>query len=128
MPQASLEPLSTAVALVLPLPLASSDTVTSWQVAVGGVLSSTVMVAEQVAEFALLSVTVSVTALAPTLAHVKLVVLKTSEASPQGSPLLFSTAAAVVEPLPAASRDTVIFWHRAFGGVVEERVVCPEAG
>ena len=73
MPQASDDPLSTAAAVVPPEPVVPSCTVMAWQMAFGATLSSTVTVAEQVLEFPLPSVTVSVTALVPTLPQVKLV-------------------------------------------------------
>ena len=61
MPQASVELLSTATAVVLPLPPASRDTVTSWHKAAGAMVSSTVMSAVQVAVLPLSSDTVRVT-------------------------------------------------------------------
>ena len=59
-PQASLEPLSTAAAVVLPLPLSLSCTVTFRQSASGATLSSTLTVASQVLSLPLASVTVRV--------------------------------------------------------------------
>ena len=76
MPQASDEPLFTAAAVVLPVPLLLSSTVTSWQTAAGLTLSFTVTVAVQVLVLLLTSVTVSVTLFAPTLEQLKLVLLK----------------------------------------------------
>ena len=60
-PQASMEPLFTLPAVVVPLPDPSKVTVTSWQTAVGGVVSFTVTVAVQVEAFPFASVTVRVT-------------------------------------------------------------------
>src|SRR5438128_450865 len=70
MPQASLLPLSTCAAAMLALPLASSCTVMFLQAATGKVLSTTVTVAVQVWLLPLLSATVRVTTLGPTLAQV----------------------------------------------------------
>ena len=123
MPQASLLPLLIAVAVVEPLPPASSCTVTSWQVATGATLSSTVTVAVQVAVLLLLSVTVRVTVLAPTLAQVKSVGLAESVTGPSPSKLPLSMSAAVMEALPLASSWTVMSWQMAVGPFVSSTVM-----
>ena len=61
MPQLSEEPPSISAAMMLALPLASSCTVTGWQMTIGAMLSWTVTVVEQVLTLPLLSVTVKVT-------------------------------------------------------------------
>src|SRR5258708_34645339 len=65
--QLSLEPLSTWAAVMLTWPLASRFTSMFCVKTVGAVASCTVTVAEALAELPLLSVTVRVTVLAPTL-------------------------------------------------------------
>jgi hypothetical protein len=114
MPQASLLPLSTALAVVLPLPVASSCTVTSWQMATGATLSitvtmdrgagagvavhvwqmatgltlsSTVTTVVQVLTLPFTSVTVSVSVLAPTSEQTNAVWLKAKLAMAQLSEL-----------------------------------------
>jgi hypothetical protein len=121
MPQASVELLFTAAAVVLPLPLASSVTVRFWQLAIGAVLSKTVTVAVQVAVLLLGSVTVSVTVFAPLFEQVKSVWLS-DRLTPQASVELLFTAAAVVLPLPVASSVTVTFWQMATGAVLSMTV------
>ena len=125
-PQASLEPLSTAVAEVLPLPLTSNCTVTSWQRATGATLSSTVTVAKQEEELPLLSVTVSSTLTLPTWLQLKSVWLRLRLAIPQASLEPLFTAAAVVEPTPLASSCTVTFWQRATGFTLSSTVTVAE--
>ena len=73
MPHASLLPLSTAVADVLPFPAEFNTTVTFWQTATGFVTSCVVIVAVQVLELELASVTVRVSVWLPTSEHPKLV-------------------------------------------------------
>ncbi|MEK7412925.1 MAG: hypothetical protein AAB263_06385 [Planctomycetota bacterium] len=65
MAQLSLLPSLTSAAVVEPSPFSSSSTVTSWQLAVGSMSSSTVMVVVQVCVLELPSVTVRVTVFAP---------------------------------------------------------------
>ena len=71
------------------------------QSATGATLSCTVTVELQVDVLPLLSVTVKVTVLAPTLEQLKLVLEATKEAIPQASldPLLISAAVMVALPL-----------------------------
>jgi hypothetical protein len=64
-------PLLISPALIEVFPLASNCRVKSWQIAVGEVMSSTVTVALQVAEFRLASVTVKTTGFVPTLLQSK---------------------------------------------------------
>jgi hypothetical protein len=68
-PHASDEPLLTAVAVVDAVPDAPNCSVTSWQSAIGAMLSSTVIVAVQVVTFPFTSVTVNVSVFAPTSLH-----------------------------------------------------------
>ena len=86
-----------------------------WQMAVGAMASTTVTVALQVAVLPALSVTVSVTGLAPRLAQVKLAGATLREAMPQLSeePLLMRLAETL--PVPLALRLTVRFWQTATG-------------
>ena len=65
--------------------------------------SSTVTIAEQVDTFPLLSVTVSVTVLAPTFAQVNELGATDILAIPQASDEPLSICAAVIEALPDAS-------------------------
>ena len=109
MPQASVEPLFTAAAVVLPAPCAFNCTVIFWQFATGATLSSTVTVAEHVEVLPLLSVTVRVTVLAPIFVQSKLVLLKARLAMPEASLEPLFTAAAVVLPVPWAFNCTVTF-------------------
>ena len=103
MPQASLDPLSTSSAVMLAAPEASSSTVKFWAMAVGATLSSTVTVAVADALLPLLSVTVRVTVLAPTLAQPKDVMSRAMVWMPQASLEPLSMSAVVMEPAPEAS-------------------------
>ena len=120
-PQASVEPPSTSAAVMDALPVASSCTVISWQIAVGATLSSTVTLAVQVAVFPPSSVTVSVTTLTPTSAQVNVfglaakVILQLSVEPP-------SISAPVILAWPLASNCTVISWHTATGGILSSTV------
>jgi hypothetical protein len=116
-PQASLEPLFTCAAVIAAVPAAFNWTVIFWQIAVGGVTSTTVTVAVQVDEFPLPSVTVSVTVLAPTLAQVNDDGDTLNVTAPQTSELPLFTWAAVMVAVPEELRLTVIFWQLATGGV-----------
>src|SRR5258708_4808618 len=122
MPQTSLLPPSTSAAASVPLPVPSRTTVAALHLAVGGVLSTTVTVAVQVATFLLLSVTVKVTVFGPTLAQVKVFGLTLRLLMPQISLLPPSTSAAASVPLPAPSRTTVAALHLAVGGVLSTTV------
>ena len=88
------------------------------QVIVGGVLSTIVTVAWQVAELLLASVTVNVTVFGPLFAQVNVLGVTVREAIPQLSVLPPSTSAPVIEALPLASSDLVMFLQTAVGGVV----------
>src|SRR5688572_25301347 len=92
----------------------------------GAILSTTVTVAVQVPALLAASVTVSTIVLVPRLAQVKLVADKLKPNDPAEVQLsvepLF-TAAAVVLPLPPASRDTVRFWHTAAGAIASPTVM-----
>ena len=79
MPQASLLPLLTAAAVVLPLPVLSNCTVTGWHTATGATKSCTVTVAVHWLWLPFTSVTVSVTVLLPTLAQVNAVWLNAKD-------------------------------------------------
>ena len=72
-------------------------------------MSSTVIVAEQVVELPLTSVTVSTSVFAPTSAQTNAVWLSVKEAIPQASDEPLFTAAAFVVPFPALSNCTVTF-------------------
>jgi len=65
MPQLSLLPPSTWLAVMLPFPVLSSWTVTAWQIAVGVCPSTTVTLKEHVAVLPVLSVAVAVTVVVP---------------------------------------------------------------
>src|SRR6266516_4297258 len=90
MPEASVLPLSSWTAVMVTWPLASNWTVMFWQTAVGGTESTTVTVAVQVEVLPLLSVTVRVTRLVPTLLTSKLVLSRLRLAMPQASLLPLS--------------------------------------
>jgi hypothetical protein len=92
------------------------------QAIVGGVLSTTVTVAVQLAELLLESFTVSVTAFGPLFAQVKVLGVTVRETMPQLSLLPLSTSAAVIDALPPAFRVTVMFLQTAVGGVVSVTV------
>ena len=117
MPQTSALPLFTVVVGKLAFPALSNCTVTFLQIAVGGVISWTVTVAPHVLEFPFTSMTVNTTGFAPTFTQVKAVVFKAVEAMPQASVELLFTAAAVVDPVPAAFNCTVTFLQFAVGAI-----------
>jgi|ERR1035437_1673936 hypothetical protein len=64
------------------------------------------------------SVTVSVTVLTPTFAHVNAFGDALSDAMPQLSKLPPSISEATIVAFPELSRNTVIDWHIAVGGTV----------
>src|SRR5688572_3526937 len=102
-PQLSFDPLFICAAVITTSPFASNCTVIFWQIAAGGILSITVIVAVQEEEFPFTSVMVSVTAFAPTLAQVNELGETVMEAIPQASVLLLLTCAAVTVVFPPAS-------------------------
>jgi hypothetical protein len=124
-PQASLLPLFTAAAVVLPLPVLSNWTVTFWQMATGATLSSTVIVVVQVLLLPFTSVTVKTSVFAPTSEQTKAVWLKLKLAIAQLSLLPLSTADAVVLPLPVLLSWTVTFWQSAVGAIRSWIVTVP---
>ena len=105
--QASLEPLFTSLAEVVPLPDPSKVTVTSWQLATGGTVSSTVTVAPQEETLPFTSVTVKVTVWLGTSAQVNVLSSKEMLAIPQASLEPLFTLLAEVVPLPEPSKVTV---------------------
>jgi hypothetical protein len=108
-PQLSLLLLSTSAAVMLALPMPSSQIEMLWQAAVGSVESTTVTVLVQVEALLLPSVAVSVTVLGPRLVQLKLVGIAESEGVPQLSLLLLSTSAAVMLALPLPSSQIEMF-------------------
>ena len=80
-----------------------------WKTAVGLIESLTVTVEVHVELFALSSVTVRVTVLAPRLAQVNAVGVALKDTDPQLSLDPASISAATIEAFPAPSRKTVIF-------------------
>src|SRR5437899_13055 len=116
MPEASLLPLLIWAGLIVPWPVASNSTVAFWQRATGGTGSTTVTVAVQVELLPLLSVTVRVTVLVPTLLTSKLVLSRLKLAMPQASVLPLLIWSGVIVPWPLASNWTVRFWQTANGG------------
>src|SRR5216683_1455616 len=116
MPQASVLPLLICAGSMVPWPLASNSTLRFWQTATGGTESTTVTVAVQVELLPLLSVTVRVTVLTPTLVQSKLVWLRLRLAMPQASVLPLLICAGSMVPWPLASNSTLRFWQRATGG------------
>jgi hypothetical protein len=90
--QLSIAAVVTAAAVVLPLPVASSCTVTSWQSAVGAMLSRTRHVVVQVLLLPFTSVTVRVTVLPLTFAQLNVVLARLRLAMPQASLLPLLTA------------------------------------
>src|SRR5258708_13183944 len=91
--------------------------------ATGLTLSSTVTVLLQVETLPLLSVTVRVTVLGPTLAQVKLFGLTLLDARPQASLLPLSTSAGIMPAWPVTSSWTVMFFHAATGRVPSPPVI-----
>ena len=122
MPQTSLEPLSIAVALMAPLPLALSCTLTSWQEAVGAISSTTVTVAVQVLEFPLKSVAVKVIVCLPTSAQSKIFLSGPIIIMPQASLEPLSMSANESKPLPLASIWTVASWQETVGAILSSTV------
>src|SRR5216684_1041598 len=122
MVQLSLEPLSTCAAVMLTLPLVSRFTTISCVWTVGGVTSRTVTVAVGLALLRLLSVTVRVTMLAPSLEQSKLDGLTTRLVIAQLSLEALSTCAAVMLTLPLASRFTAMSCVWTVGGVTSRTV------
>ena len=117
-PQLSVDasPPSTAEAVALADPPAPSSAVTEVHPATAGArLSSTVTVAEQVAAFPDVSVTVSVVDCDPTSAHVKALLLIVVEATPQLSLLPSLTSPATIAPFPLESSWTVVSRQDAIG-------------
>ena len=125
-PQASEEPLLIAAAVVEPVPFAFRETVTFWQIATGAMASVTVTVAAQVAVLPFTSVTVRVTGFAPTFEQLNEETLKAKEAIPQASEEPLFTAAAVVEPVPFASKETLTFLQSAIGATASTTVTVAE--
>jgi hypothetical protein len=135
-PEAGVQPtvtpgqLSLAVAeknAFAPVGQVGSLTMLAGQLIVGGVLSTTVTVAVQVAVLLLGSFTVSVTVFGPLLAQPKVLVAApsiSSSATAQLSvePLLMSAALTVTVPGDVALRLTVILLHNAVGGVLSTTV------
>ena len=103
MPEASLLPLSMSAPVSVALPAPSSGRLMSWQTAAGGMLSSMVTVETAVFTLPLLSVTVSVTLLAPISAIVKEVLSIERPLMPHASLLALSTSFAVMVALPSIS-------------------------
>ena len=90
--------------------------------ATGATLSSTVTTASAVLTFPFVSVTVSVTVLAPTFTQLKLAGETLSDAIPQLSLLPLSIWVAVIEALPVASNWTVMDCVTAVGATVSTTV------
>ncbi len=72
-------PLLTAAAVVEPLPVLFSCTVTFWQTAIGGTVSRMVTMAEQVEELPFTSVTVRMTVLPLTFAQLNVVIFSAND-------------------------------------------------
>ena len=107
--QLSEEPLLTWALARLALPAASRLRVTGWQIALGAVLSTTVIVAVQVLVLLDASDTVRVTVLVPTWAQVKAVWLRVVLATAQLSVLPLLTMVGVRLAVPTALRVRVAF-------------------
>ena len=120
--QLSALPLSTALAEVLPLPEASSCTVSGWQTALGAMVSRTVTVALQVLVLPEPSDTVRVTLFVPRSAQKKVFWLRVRPVTAHPSLLPLSTALGLVLALPVASRYRVMFWQTAVGATVSRTV------
>src|SRR2546423_3269497 len=97
-------------------PVGSNSIVRSWQTAIGSSYSAPGAVAVQAWRLPLLSVTVRVTVLAPTLLTSKLVLSRLKLAMPQASVLPLLIWSGVIVPWPVASNWTVRFWQTANGG------------
>ena len=122
MPQLSVEPPSTCAADKVAVPFWSRFTVAFWHVAVGLALSLTATVAVQVAVRPLLSVTVKVTTLLPTLEQLKDEVDSERLAMPQLSEELLSTCDAATVAAPPLFKLTDKFWQIAVGLVLSTTV------
>ena len=122
MPQASVDPLLSCDPVTLTVPEAFRYFVRFWQLATGRTVSITVTVPVHVEVLPLLSVTVKVTVLAPTLAQVKLEGLTDSVAMPQASVEPLLTWAAVTLTVPDAFRYLVMFLQLATGRTVSNTV------
>ena len=107
-PQLSLLPLSTSPAVIDAFPDASSCTVVSRTITVGKTLSTTVTIAVTLAEFPLLSVTVSTTLLPPIFEHVNAPGDTVIDSILQLSLLPLFTCAAVIDTVPVASNSAVM--------------------
>ncbi len=119
-------PLLTAAAVVEPLPVLSSCTVTFWQSAIGATLSSIVTLAEHVLELPLTSVTVRITVLPFTFAQLNVVMFRAKFAIPQASFEPLFTCEAVMLALPEGSSCTVMFWQTATGATLSSTVIVVE--
>src|SRR6266571_2359923 len=116
MPQASVLPLLIWAGVMVARPFAFNSTVRSRQTATGETESTTVTVAGALWLLPLLSVTVRVTVLTPTLVQSKLVWLRLRLAMPQASVLPLLICAGSMVPWPLASNSTLRFWQTATGG------------
>jgi hypothetical protein len=122
-PQLS-EPLwNTSAVVIEAAPAAFRLTEAFLHVMLGGVMSDTVTVAEQVAVLPLPSLAVKVTVFGPVFAQVKLFgVTETWFTVPQLSEPLWKTSAVVMEAAPAALRFTLAFLQVTLGGVTSDTV------
>ena len=111
-PQLSVDPLLIWAGVIVAVPFAPNCTVIFCVNTVGLIVSCTVTVAFAVATFPLISVTVKVTVLAPTLAQVNEELLNESVAIPQLS----------VEPLSIWA-GVIVAWPFAFNWTVMLRVI-----
>ena len=102
--QLSDDPLSTSAATMLALLLRSNWMVMFCAIAIGEVVSSTVTVAGAVSKFPPPSVTVSITALAPTSLQLKVLLFRLKEATPQSTEEPLSTSEGAIVTLPKASK------------------------
>jgi hypothetical protein len=116
-PHASVLPLSTNVGVTRSLPAESRPAETSiLHLAVGGMVSLTVIVDEQVALLPLRSVTVRTVVFGPArFEQLQALLLSVIEAIPQVSKLPLSTWAGVIEAVPDAFRFSVTFRQTAVG-------------
>src|SRR6056297_3136766 len=124
-PQLSEDPPSTKEGSMEIAP-STKETAMSWQMAIGSTLSSTVTVAEQVEAFPLTSVTVSVTAFAPTSEQSKSETSRPKEAIPQLSEEPLSISSAATEALPIASSCRIMSWQMAIGSILSSTVTLVE--
>ena len=109
MEQLSKLPSSTSATETVTEGLPAKSAVIFWPITVGEIVSKTVMIASQEAEFPAASNTVKITLLSPRSLQVKVLKFNSNEAIPTLSEEPPSMASAVTVTVPLSSSSTVIF-------------------